>query len=326
MSIHRIPRGRRRPSGTRGFSLVELLVVIAIIGVLVSLLLPAVQAARESARGTSCRNNLKQIAIAVQTYADVSHRLPPARMGNPGIVGNSAFLSILPYLEEANLSNLFDDGTIYYGATANKTVANMVVPVYLCPSMVLPRQVPEPDSNCGETGAPGSYLVSTGSAISAGPISPGLGIPPHNGAIIHPSYGVTTMAKIGAADGTSKTLLIGETNYGLSNYFWGQDDPDAPPCGAVGTQKWGASRWAVGYYGITWGSAAAPLNSRSLSDTPVYMVFQVEYDSFRSDHPGGVNFALVDGSVRFVSDQIDQTVLKALATRAGNEVFDATGF
>ena len=298
----------------RAFSLVELLVVIAIVGALLALLLPAVQAAREASRATSCRNNLKQMALAMQVYNDLQKRLPPARMSDSGI--NSAFLTILPYLEETNLKSTFDDTLSYKSSAANSAVSSTPIPIYVCPSMYLPREVPDPDPACAEVGAVGSYAVSTGSQISAGPISPALNLPGHNGAIIHPRYGPTTISKISAADGTSKTLLIGEMNYGLTNYMW-----DCRP----EMVRWGVTRWAVGYYGITWGSAAAPLNS-TVQKNLVWVFFYTEFDSFRSDHPGGVNFALVDGSVRFISEEIEQSVLQALATRAGNETIDNTTY
>ena len=295
------------------FTLVELLVVIAIIGILTSMLLPAVQAAREASRATSCRNNLKQIALAMQLYNDTNRRLPPARMNDNGC--NGALLIILPYVEEHAAADLFTDN-LAYQATGNSQIANLPMSVYLCPTMALPRDVPDPNPACGEIGAPGSYAVSTGSDTSFGPGLPAsFNLPPHNGAIIHPKFGPTTIAKISTADGTSKTLLVGELNYQQSNYYWSSS------CKAPNTVKGGETRWAVGYPGITWGSAMGPLNSTSLQTT-VYAGFWVEYESYRSDHAGGVNFAMVDGSVRFIVDNIDQPFLKALATRAGNEIID----
>ncbi|MGD9722549.1 MAG: DUF1559 domain-containing protein [Pirellulales bacterium] len=305
-------RGTQGSAAPRpGFSLVELLVVIAIIGVLVALLLPAIQASREASRSSSCRNNLKQIATAMHMYHDVGKRLPPARMSDSGF--NSAFLTILPYLEESNLKDMFDDKVNYKSSAANLAVSNTLIPIYVCPSMNVPRVVPEPDPSCGETGAVGSYAVSTGSNTSAGPISPGLNLPKHDGAIIHPRYGTTTIPKISGADGTSRTLMVGEMDYELSNYFW-----DCRPT----MLRWGSTRWAVGYYGVTWGSTAAPLNTTAQKNL-IYVFFYEEFDCFRSDHPGGVNFAFVDGSVRFVRDDIDLKVLKALATRDGAETLDA---
>ncbi len=298
---------RCRPSCNRprGFSLVELLVVIAIIGVLVALLLPAIQAARESARSASCRNNLKQIGAAVHTFHAAVKKLPPARMSDVGF--NGAFLIILPYLEEQASADRFDGKTSYQGTAANRAIANTPMSVYLCPSMTLPREVPDTDPACNETGAPGSYAVSTGSDISFVFNF----IPPHNGAIIHPKFGATSIPKISSADGTSKTLLVGEMNFGLKNYFWSSCKPDQ-------TVKGGETRWAVGYPGVTWGSTAGRLNSHHL-ETIRYGLFHEEYEAFRSDHTGGVNFAFVDGSVRFIADTIDRTTLNALATRAGGE-------
>src|SRR3990172_1436028 len=104
--------------------------------------------------------------------------------------------------------------------------------------MVLPRQVPDPNPACSEVGAPGSYAVSTGSTICFAPNIPALNMPPHNGAIVHPVYCAVTLAKI--VDGTSNTLLVGEMNYGLTNYYWGG-------CKPPNTVKGGATRWAVAY-------------------------------------------------------------------------------
>ncbi len=193
--------------------------MIAIIGVLLAILLPAIQAAREAARGASCRNNLKQISTAFHLYTDTFRRLPPARV-DPGTTGagTSAFFAILPYLEEQALVTQFDKGQGYRSTPANIQVSSTIMPVYLCPTMNLPRDVPDPDPACGEVGAPGSYAVSTGSTLSFAPTQPLFDMPPHNGAVVHPKYGVITLAKI--TDGTSKTMLVGELNYGLTNLYW----------------------------------------------------------------------------------------------------------
>jgi prepilin-type N-terminal cleavage/methylation domain-containing protein/prepilin-type processing-associated H-X9-DG protein len=296
-----------------GYSLVELLVVIAIIGILVAVLLPAIQASRESARTATCRNNLKQIATAIHLYHDTTRRLPPARVSDIAYAA-STFMMILPYLEDQNLVDRFDDLTSYNATPQNLAVANTVVPVYLCPSMNIPRQVPDPDPTCDDRGAAGSYVVSTGSdtcfVFSF--------IPKHDGAIIHHLAGVTTISKIGGADGSSKTLMLGEMNYGLEDLTWGA-------CRPTSTNKFGQTRWAAGYPSVTWGSAAGALNSKQ-GGTRHYGIFPEGWEAFRSDHPGGVNFAFVDGSVRFIADEINQATLKALATRAGGEVLEGTGF
>jgi prepilin-type N-terminal cleavage/methylation domain-containing protein/prepilin-type processing-associated H-X9-DG protein len=297
-----------------GFTLIELLVVIAIIGVLVAILLPAVQAAREAARNASCKNNLKQIGLATQLYHDVHKKLPPARLPNDtNFIGT--FVVLLPFVEQSEAAAIFD-GTKKYNVTAdNIRVSNIPISTYRCPSMFLPRDVPDPDPTCGETGAPGSYAVCTGSDSGFAYLQPTI-IPPNNGAIVHPKYGVVTIPKIVSADGSSKTLMIGELNYGLKDYVWSV-------CKPTGTVKWGETRWAVGYPGVTWGSAVGPLNADSELPT-IYGLFKQGYESFRSDHAGGVNFAFVDGSVRFLAEEIDLATLKALASRNGGEVVDVS--
>ena len=305
-----------RQTAAGGFTLVELLVVIAIVGTLVAILLPAVQAARAAARSASCRNNLKQIATAMHLYHDVAKRLPPARIdaGASG-AGTSAFFAILPFLEERSTADLFDTKQGFKSTVGNATVANIPLAVFNCPDMALPRSVPDPDPTCSEVGAPASYAVSTGSTISFAPNHPPFNMPPHNGAIIHSKYGATTIAKISAADGTSKTFLAGEMNYGLKDYYW------TAPCKPLGTFKGGETRWAVAYPGVTWGSTAGPINSDS-QGAQQYGFFYEGYEAFRSDHGGGVNFAFVDGSARFVADEVDRKVYNAMATRAGNESLD----
>jgi prepilin-type N-terminal cleavage/methylation domain-containing protein/prepilin-type processing-associated H-X9-DG protein len=310
-----------RKAPRSAFTLVELLVVIAIVGALLALLLPAVQAAREAARAASCRNNLKQIATATHLYHDASKHLPSARAdsGSNG-AGQSAFMAILPFLEESSSANLFDKKLGYKASPGNLAISNTVMPVYLCPAMNLPRAVPDPDPLCDDMGAPGSYMVSTGSTISfsgsqSKVIQDFYKMPPHNGAIIHRQFGFTSIEKISIKDGTSSTFLMGETNYGLTNLFWS--------CMSKGSNavKWGQTRWASAYPGVTWGSAAGPINS-TVCEPIIYDFFPAGAESFRSDHSGGVNFAFVDGSVRFIVNEIDPSVYQAMATRDGKEVME----
>ena len=301
------PRSGRRLRRI-GFSLVELLVVIAIIGVLAAILLPAIQAAREAARSASCRNNLRQISTAIHLYHDTNLRLPPARIDtNTSGGGTSTFYIILPFLEESALADQFDKSADYR-VGYNAQVVNQIIPSYLCPSMALPRDVPDPDPACGETGAPGSYAVSVSSqdGFVSGPIYM---LPEHDGAIVHPIYGYTTFAKI--TDGTSSTFLAGEMDYGLLDYFWST-------CHSPMTLRGGDTRWAVGYAGITWGSTVGVINSETKGPV-IDTYFDAGYQAFRSDHPSGVNFAFVDGSVRFISDEIDQTLYRGMSTRRGGE-------
>jgi len=277
-----------------GFTLIELLVVVAIIGILIALLLPAVQAAREAARRMQCSSHLKQIALGMQLYNGATGKLPPARQG--GLVG--PFVPILPYIEQAAGFSQYNF-QLHYTNPANRTVIEQVIPIFLCPSMVIPRPVPDPDPSHAEFGAPGSYAVNTGSDY------PFL-IEKHNGAVVHPSTGATSVGVISGLDGSSNTFLLGELNYGIDNYEWRSGSPGV---------AWGATRWASGYPGVSWGSTYGVYNARHSIDP----VQQNEFLTFRSDHPGGANFAFVDGSVRFVPESTADAILDALATRNGRE-------
>jgi prepilin-type N-terminal cleavage/methylation domain-containing protein len=275
----------------RGFTLIELLVVIAIIGILVSLLLPAVQAARAAARRIQCQNHLKQIALATHHYHDSLNYLPMAT--HWGGKYYSAFTAVLPYLEQSPLFDTYDTRLSAFDP-ANNSVVGQKVTTYLCPSMVLARQVPS--SSCGEIAAPASYAVNTGSLSAWGPI--------HNGAIVGHDKGRTGFRDI--LDGTSNTLLVGELDYGLKNYNF-----TSGPC--TGAYRGGVSAWAIGYPGYSMATTFGVYNSDRL------ITGFNEYQTFRSDHENGCNFALADGSIRFISEIIDESLLDALATRAGGE-------
>ncbi len=265
--------------------------VIAVIGMLIALLLPAVQAAREAARRAACQNNLKQIGLAMHQHDGAWHRLPPAVPKDHATLA-SAFVSLLPYMEEGALHGEYDF-SIGPDEGANVAVTNTSLPVFLCSSMALPGDArPE--------GA-GSYGVSTGSGYSRYPNNPYTGDPvpnSHNGAIIDPARGKTTIAKISAADGASKTFLAGELDYGLENLL-------AKSGGKAGPG--GSTRWAFAYPGITWCSTAGVFNSDKL------VTGFLEWETFRGDHPGGVMMLFVDGSVRFVEESATPSNLAALA-------------
>lgn len=308
----------------KAFTLVELLVVIAIIGVLVALLLPAVQAAREAARKSSCKNNLKQIGLALGLYHDAKTHLPRAtvrQFANPSTV----LLRILPYLEQSNLHETYDFNETLFDVS-NLPVREFSVPIYLCPSMVY-EAVIEPD---GTSPAAGSYNACTGSKspwvyIDSSELPPNP-IPDdfdydsissaagaHNGAIV--SWPGLVKYK-DVTDGLSNTFAIGE-----SDYFGGTSG--AGPL------------WAGGYVSIILSSTWGPFNPETPAPEDQPGLAGRYSTSFRSDHPGGVNFLYVDGSVHFisedvyseddtndVSDHVEDGILDALATRAGEEVLD----
>ncbi len=280
------------------FTLVELLVVIAIIGILVSLLLPAVQSAREAARRMQCSNNLKQIGLGLHNYESTFKKFPVGSIESNFI---SALASILPNLEQGNTYNKFDF-SLYYTRPENADVSKQFVPTYLCPSMVLPREVPEARGR--EVGGPGSYLLNEGTASYMtkadgmfGAHWPGFGN--HNP---HIGFG-------GIYDGTSNTLAVSETTYNYKQYLWSASTP--APLG--GTVRHGLARWVVGYPRVAMGTTRFPINDFTTATL----------EGYSSQHTGGVNALLMDGSVHFISDSVNATSLNAMSTRAGGEVTDS---
>ena len=142
-----------------------------------------------------------------------------------------------------------------------------------------------------------SYAVSTGTQATR--------YGPHDGAIIDASYGRSSLDLITRADGTSNTLLVGELDYGLADF---------PPDGCnPGRFLGGTTQWSMGYPGITSGHTFGAFNATRII-TP-----NREWETFRGDHPGGVKFVMVDGSIRFLRTEISEATLDALATREGGE-------
>jgi prepilin-type N-terminal cleavage/methylation domain-containing protein len=277
------------------FTLVELLVVIAIIGVLVALLLPAVQAAREAARRSSCQNNLKQIALASHNYHDTYLKLPPASTA-ASLAGSSGFAAILPFLEQSNLYTLYDfsQGN---SAPVNLAAVSQRIPTYLCPSCVFARTVPIAGCDANNR-APGTYAFSTGALDPWGA---------NDGAIANALTPQTNFASI--LDGTSNTFLAGESHWNFRDYLWGS----APPTPCSGQVRGGFSYWSSPYPLATAFTTRGPFNPQMMAGDSARL------SNFRSNHPGGVNMANVDGSIRFVGETIDHAVLDATATRAGGE-------
>jgi prepilin-type N-terminal cleavage/methylation domain-containing protein/prepilin-type processing-associated H-X9-DG protein len=297
-----------------GFTLVELLVVIAIIGVLVALLLPAVQAAREAARRMSCSNNMKQVALATHNFHDTYNKLPYATIDRPPNLNlevntwATGLMQILPFLEGDAIAQRWNpeqprnstddsDGDGY----SNAILQQMMIPTYTCPSMGLPS------APLAENRAPCSYIFCGGSQDSSllhYANYYGVPEPAYDGAIVpvitaaeSSNRRVTRLADI--IDGTSNTYLLGETDFA--------------PAGVPSTSYGGV--WAYGYMSYSWGTAFHPFNNHKNTTTV--------HGAFRSEHPGGGHFALCDGSVRFFAQTIDTVTYQGLATRAGREVVQA---
>ncbi len=341
MNSHLVFRPRR------GFTLIELLVVIAIIAVLVSLLLPAVQQAREAARRTQCRNNLKQFGLAIMNYESSHRSFPPGRVGFPMVF--SAHAAVLPYLDSANLYNLIDfhkAPTFVEPPVApfsqNVIAAMTRIPSYLCPS--------DMGSVEGNTYAPTNYVVCAGSGADATTryIRRGDGV-----MFDVRLKGVVKIAQV--TDGLSNTVAASEQTLGMGYsggggnattptvlptsappinpqqqilaITGGQNDSgtgiDTSPAACVvgATGFWRGTRggkWLNGHYGDTIYNHSLAPNAKTFDC--VNSSNNAGLTAARSRHTGGVMTLLCDGSVRFVSDNIDMTTWRALASRGGGEV------
>lgn len=290
----------------RGFTLIELLVVIAIIAILIGLLLPAVQKIREAANRMKCTNNLKQVALATHGYHDAFLVFPYATVDKqPGETTNSwstGLILILPYLEQDAIARRWDirkprndsstEATLGY---SNASLQTKLIPTYLCPSMNPPNGPIGGSENrayCSYLFAAGTQQVASFHYSPSGVAFDGAIVPTLRDTLNIP----TNMAAL--SDGTSNTFLIGETDFKANGQI------SATPGGV----------WAYGYIGYNWGSSFQPLNKHNHASAAD------GFGSFRSEHTGGANFALADGSVRFVRDTILPATYAALFTRAGGEV------
>jgi prepilin-type N-terminal cleavage/methylation domain-containing protein len=319
----------------RAFTLVELLVVIAIIGILVALLLPAIQAAREAGRRSSCSNNLRQIGLAVHNYMDSIGELPPAGCYLPGATGSSwsAQARILPYIEQENLQNLIDFSLPY---SAQGNVTQTKVPVYQCPSEI--RKMPRVDGAI--THYPLSYGFNMGTWFVFDPATQRAG----TGALC-PNVGVTGAS---FADGTSTTLLAAEVKQ-WTPYLRDGGTPNGlgvpPPASPAAVVAFGGSfktdsghtEWVDGRVHQTGFTSTFTPNTQVL-----YTSGGLEYDidftsrregsttngttyaavTSRSYHPSGVLVVLMDDSTRLISSTVELDVWRKLSTRDGREAVE----
>jgi prepilin-type N-terminal cleavage/methylation domain-containing protein/prepilin-type processing-associated H-X9-DG protein len=287
-----------------GFTLIELLVVISIIGVLIALLLPAVQAAREAARRSQCTNNLKQLGLAMHGYLDAhgvmplgSFKLPPPAGGNPCKGGHEAgaFIALLPFLEQSPLFSAFNS-SVHYETAPNSTVNGTGLSVLWCPSDGLVAQADSqhfgwPVRFC-------SYMGSAGTWNSP-PENRGPGCTLQNfQALLSQANGVvfyySSVRLAGVTDGTSNTFLFGEHAYGKN------------PTIELPDWNW----WFSGNYGDTMFTTMFPMNPLGkIPDIPNQTLYGIDINpsiqAASSYHAGGAHFAFCDGSVRFLKETID---------------------
>lgn len=338
----------------RGFTLIELLVVIAIIAVLIGLLLPAAQAARESARRVQCANHLKQIGLALWNYHEASGSLPPGRLR--GFVDGhgrhfSAYAQILPQLEQPqafaaiNFDLSPDNGPGGLSVPENTTVMNMLLGVLLCPSDKVQKLQ-------GESGVH-NYPLCTGTTYPVSPRNPS------GAAITGIFFENSAVRPSEISDGTSQTVCVGETvkadlggptvwdgvsptngfvlTRGNDNATLGPELTDrASQCEGPGLalQQTRGSRWVYGAPGHSLYNHLRPPNDRRVdcrgglphSSRTNYGWDRLSLDiAARSKHPGGVNALYCDGGVRFTRETVNPAVWKALGSRNGGEILDASG-
>ena len=296
------PMNRR----TTGFTLVELLVVIAIIGVLLALLLPAVQAAREAARRSHCSNNLKQIGLALHAYVDVNRKLPAGGIWSSSGQGKGSILvHLLPYVEERALFDAFNfkvsntDGSVFPATTIK--IGSTIVPTYICPS--------DNGDELWDGLAKHNYAASRGptevydnpSCSCAHPWQ-SLAMAP----LDSPGNFAGPFTRVGSSaglqqvtDGLSKTIFFGEVR---------------PTCSEHARNGWSASNNGNGYC-----TTLIPINFDSCNDSspdPCHRSCNWNTEvGFKSLHPGGSQFLLGDGSARFLPEDIDHQAYQYLGAK-----------
>ncbi|MCY2988295.1 MAG: DUF1559 domain-containing protein [Planctomycetota bacterium] len=328
----------------KAFTLVELLVVIAIIGILVALLLPAIQAARESSRRTQCGNNAKQLALSFQNYHDIYRKLPRYAMQSKNAAGTcgqwqgfSAHTMLLPYIEQQAVwddvqqqYNLATDLNAGWTSGFFTTVRRTPISTYRCPSDIASKFGADTGNNNYPVCAGPSYAVWSG-------LAPG----------VFSRDVETTYADI--LDGTSTTIMVGENilgdndnaTYSIADVVRAQAwagttlNPTDAQLAAYGQQCLGgiASHWS--HSGQNW---ISPMFTHSVFNTiaPPNWLFPTcmnctgcgSMDSdgawpARSRHPGGCNHGMADGSVRFITNNVNLQTYQALGSKSGGEAVNA---
>ena len=315
-------RGSRRLAG---FTLVELLVVIAIIGVLVALLLPAVQAAREAARRMSCTNNMRQLGLAGHNFHDVRGVIPPSRtasggfpaLGIPPDAYNGWASWLLPYIEQTNLASIYNH-QLHFGHASNRAAIQTQIAVFNCPSTPIKKRVAPQFTHDGFTitgAAAADYSV-----IREVDVGLWTSFPNDVDTYFNNQVQGTNMGPHSRNTGSSiRVMRWASVSDGLSNTIFYVEDAARPvehvTSGRRTGSSTGGSAWAdeaneFGFQGCT------PPNDIRPGRTPINCTNDGEPYSF---HPNGINVVLCDGSVRFIANSIPIRTFARLVTAQGGE-------
>lgn len=317
---------RVSPARRKAFTLIELLVVIAIIAVLIALLLPAVQQAREAARRTQCKNNMKQLGLALHNYHDVFNKFPIGVRRQNGW-GPSFYVGLMPYIDQAPAYNKFDmvgnsNGWSHDNAN-NAALANgLKIPGWLCPSSPLP--VTNDSGNC--VGMLQPHYVGIAGAASGNGFTEArqqggsCGSTIAGGGVLVPNDSLNMAA---LTDGSSNIMMMSETSdwaYDTNNNRY-HVDPGYPHGWMMGTSQ--AGKVAAGFGGdrtfnlttIQWPIGYGQGNSKVNNGSNGVCDNHGGNNPLLSAHTGGVHCLLGDGTVRFLSANMDMLNLRRLATR-----------
>lgn len=348
-----VPRLQRRGRAAQGFTLIELLVVIAIIAVLIALLLPAVQAAREAARRAECVNNLKQIGLAIANYESAAGCYPTGSMtasplyqcSQSNAPAFSIFEFIMPYMEQQPTFNTLNFSVYTMQNLQNTTATVTAIKAYICPSDLPNTQYSATANGFGFSQTSYGFVIGKTDTCAWGAWgATGANAQPYCEAV--PTEGVFaknfTRRISEVTDGLSNTLFWGETSrfkneiagpftwwanpltLWQGEYYSSSGGNDIRICGGAYTVPQINAPLQLAYKPVPYYASTADGWWSSASLLP----FSLQYGQwgFRSLHPGGANFLLGDGSVKFLKQSISPQVYMGLGTRAGGEVLSSDSY
>jgi prepilin-type N-terminal cleavage/methylation domain-containing protein/prepilin-type processing-associated H-X9-DG protein len=350
------------PRQRRGFTLIELLVVIAIIAILVALLVPAVQKVRESANRTQCQNNLKQIGLATHNYESTFKYLPPGGAHWVGSTPISVAVIVLPYVEQSSLYQLFDFTTDINLGARNDAARIQTVPLYICPSDSSQEQLPDPGAGgAGNFAGKNNYYGCIGATADQRDVNSSLtGVFNFKATTTAGVTSVTTRTAIlGISDGASNTAMwseikraeqrsnvydplnvyllpLSDKGYSVSTPQTGPTFNESNSNALIVGNTWRCNSWdypptnRIAYIGLEYYRGLPALSNYTHTIPPNYhgydcgddTTFNTAHIAARSYHMGGVNVCFADGSVRWVTDNINIVTWRAMGTRMGNDLQD----